>query len=100
MKNNQAKSKRGGKRPGAGRKPGVPNKLTADLKDAILAAAAAAGGDKGMQGYLQARAMDCPNAFLALLGKIIPTQIGGDPDNPVSHKHDVRFIIVPGQPRT
>lgn len=29
MKNNQPESKRGGKRAGAGRKPGVPNKVTA-----------------------------------------------------------------------
>src|SRR5262245_27916153 len=32
------KSKRGGRRPGAGRKKGVPNKLTADVKAAIMAA--------------------------------------------------------------
>lgn len=29
MKNNQTQSKRGGSRQGAGRKPGVPNKVTA-----------------------------------------------------------------------
>lgn len=34
MKNNQAKSKRGGARPGAGRPKGVPNKATASIRDA------------------------------------------------------------------
>ena len=33
LKNNHSQSKRGGARPGAGRKPGVPNKATAELKD-------------------------------------------------------------------
>lgn len=34
MKNNQAKSKRGGARPGAGRPKGVPNKATASIREA------------------------------------------------------------------
>ena len=34
LKNNHVKSKRGGARPGAGRKKGVPNKATADVKAA------------------------------------------------------------------
>lgn len=33
MKNNQQVSSRGGKREGAGRKKGIPNKATAELKD-------------------------------------------------------------------
>jgi len=33
MKNNQQISKHGGKREGAGRKKGIPNKATAELKD-------------------------------------------------------------------
>jgi hypothetical protein len=36
--------KNGGKRPGAGRKKGVPNKLTADMKATIVAAFVDAGG--------------------------------------------------------
>lgn len=34
VKNNQAKSKRGGARPGAGRPKGVPNKATASIREA------------------------------------------------------------------
>ena len=33
LKNNQRNSKRGGARPGAGRKAGVPNKATAEIKE-------------------------------------------------------------------
>ena len=81
MKNNQNKSvprgKNGGKRPGAGRKPGVPNKVTALLKDAILEAATLAGGKSGLVGYLQKQAALTPASFLSLLGKVLPMQIEG-----------------------
>lgn len=70
-------------KPGPGRPKGVPNKSTALLKDAILQAAEAAGGKQGMIGYLQAQATANPGPFLALLGKVLPSQIGSDPDNPL-----------------
>jgi hypothetical protein len=66
-----------------GRARGTPNKTTALLKDAILRAAEAAGGPDGLVGYLQAQATANPGPFMALLGKVLPMQIGGDPDNPV-----------------
>lgn len=66
-----------------GRAKGTPNKTTALLKDAILRAAEAAGGNEGLVGYLQAQATANPGPFMALLGKVLPMQIGGDPDNPV-----------------
>ena len=66
-----------------GRAKGTPNKTTALLKDAILKAAEAAGGSDGLVGYLQAQATANPGPFMALLGKVLPMQIGGDPDNPV-----------------
>jgi len=47
---------RGGKREGAGRKPGTPNKITTQLKEAILEAAHQAGGPGGMVGYLTKQA--------------------------------------------
>ena len=66
-----------------GRAKGTPNKTTALLKDAILKAAEAAGGDDGLVGYLQAQAAANPGPFMALLGKVLPMQIAGDPDNPL-----------------
>lgn len=68
-----------------GRKKGVPNKTTTALKEAILAAAGAAGGKDGMVGYLTTLARENTSAFAALLGKVLPLQIAGDPDNPIRH---------------
>ena len=68
-----------------GRQKGVPNKTTTALKEAILAAAEAAGGKDGMIGYLRTIAIENSGAFVALLGKVLPLQIAGDPDNPIRH---------------
>lgn len=67
---------------GKGRKKGVPNKITANLKEAILEAAKRAGGAGGTVAYLQAQASANPGPFMALLGKVLPMQIVGDKDNP------------------
>jgi hypothetical protein len=71
-----------------GRPKGSPNKTTALLKDAVLLAAERAGkteeGDKeGLVKYLQTQAIANPGPFLSLLGKVLPLQIVGDPDNPL-----------------
>ena len=70
----------GGRREGAGRKPGVPNKLNADLKEMILGALAGAGG----QDYLQRQAEMNPGAFMTLIGKVLPMQITGEGGGPVT----------------
>jgi hypothetical protein len=61
----------GGRRPGAGRKPGVPNKLTADIRASILEAYNLAGGAQ----YLLTQSQANPQAFMALIGKVIPREI-------------------------
>lgn len=72
---------KGGKRKGAGRKKGVPNKLTTSLKDAILGAGADVGqdgkGKDGLRGYLRHVASSDVKAYSALLGKVLPMQIAG-----------------------
>lgn len=70
-------------KPGPGRPKGSQNKTTALLKDAILQAAANAGGDKGLVGYLEVQAVQNPGPFMSLLGKVLPTQVAGDPENPL-----------------
>ena len=58
---------------GKGRKKGVPNKITASVKEMILAALDAVGGQR----YLEEQAKQNPQAFMSLLGRIIPSEING-----------------------
>ncbi len=69
--------------PGPGRPKGVPNKTTTLLKDAILKAAAGAGGREGLVGYLTEQAKDNPGPFMALLGKVLPLQVTGENGGPI-----------------
>jgi hypothetical protein len=73
---------------GKGRPKGSPNKITASLKQAILEAAEAAGGEGGTVGYLTRQAGENPASFMALLGKVLPTQIDGPGENG-EHLHKV-----------
>ncbi|MDR9813101.1 hypothetical protein [Rhizobium hidalgonense] len=75
-----------------GRAKGTPNKTTALLKDAILKAATEAGGADGLVGYLRIQATENPGPFMSLLGKVLPMQVAGDPNNPIVHM--VRREIV------
>jgi hypothetical protein len=65
----------------SGRKKGVTNKKTAELKDMIRNALDMAGGEQ----YLLEQARENPAAFLSLVGKIIPKDlnVGGQQDNPI-----------------
>jgi hypothetical protein len=64
---------------GKGRPKGSPNKMTRALKDIILQALDEAGG----AAYLKRQADKNPVAFMALLGKVLPMQIAGDPAEPL-----------------
>jgi hypothetical protein len=59
-----------------GRQKGTPNKISGALRDAILQAAEQAHED-GVVGYLVQQAKDNPNAFLTLLGKVLPLAVTG-----------------------
>jgi hypothetical protein len=70
-----------------GRPKGAANKTTALLKDAILKAAEQAGnkvGQEGIVSYLEQQASENPGPFMALLGKVLPMTVAGDPDAPLS----------------
>ncbi len=71
----------------AGRKKGTPNKITRQLKEMILEAAELAGGEGGVVAYLKEQAKRNPQAFMSLLGKVLPLQIQGDPENPLHVEH-------------
>jgi hypothetical protein len=63
----------------AGRKKGVPNRLTRNLKEAIMWAAVASGydtkGTGGLNGYLKRLADYEVKTFAAMLNSLVPTQI-------------------------
>jgi hypothetical protein len=71
-----------------GRPKGVPNKTTQLLKDAILSAAETVGedgeGKDGLTGYLVRVAKNDIKAYAGLLGKVLPMQITGDGDTPLT----------------
>lgn len=79
----------------AGNKRG-PSKNSQLLKDAILKAAEAAGGKGGTVAYLTMQAIENPGPFMALLGKVLPTQVVGDAENPVLVHLIERRIVDPG----
>lgn len=68
---------------GPGRPKGSTNKVNTLLKDAILQAAQEAHPE-GTVGYLKRQASENPSAFMTLLGKVLPTQITGDAENPLA----------------
>ena len=66
-----------------GRPKGSLNKTTTVLKDAIILAAAKAGGKGGVVAYLERQANENPAAFMSLMGKVIPLQVEGPEGKPL-----------------
>ncbi len=64
---------------GKGRKKGVPNKITRDLKEMILGALSAVGGQR----WLEDQANENPAAFMTLIGKVLPLQVSGEGGGPM-----------------
>ena len=78
---------------GPGRPKGLKNKLTRDVKEMVIGALAAKGGQK----YLEEQAEKNPVAFMSLIAKIIPTQVAGDPENPLHLVQTVTRRIIDGK---
>jgi len=89
-KHGGARPNTGGARSGAGRKPGVPNKISGDVKAMILGALDEMGGVD----YLVDQAGQNPTAFLTLVGKVLPMTVAGDPNNPIKLAGTVELVIV------
>ena len=68
--------------PGSGRRPGSANSMSsARLREAVFEALKNQEG--GAVGYLSRQAVEEPRAFMALIGKLLPTQITGEDGDPV-----------------
>lgn len=62
-----------------GRPKGSRNKITSEIKDMIVIALDESGGVD----YLKKQAIDNPNAFLTLVGKVLPLQVTGANEGPI-----------------
>jgi hypothetical protein len=81
---------------GAGRPPGSLNKNTTQLREAILGALEAAGGEEGSVGYLKRLAIENSSAFASLLGKVLPTTLqASDSDGGPAKITFERVIVMP-----
>ncbi len=74
---------------GPGRPKGLQNKVTTQIKDMVIQALSEAGGVD----YLVRQAEEEPQAFLTLVGKVLPTQLhhSGEDGRPL--------VIYTGVPR-
>lgn len=84
-----------GSKPGehrGGRKKGTPNKVTAAAKDAIAQAATDLGGTNRIVEWAQEDPKNEAAFWTSIYPKLIPVQVGGDPDNPLIH--EIRRSIV------
>ena len=79
-----------------GRTKGPPNKVTAQIKEAIITAAERYGSDgKGtdsMIGYMMRLAGEQPVAFAGLLGKVLPTQLAGTDEDGEPTVLEMRYV--------
>ena len=48
----------------------------------------------GGQAYLERQAEENPGPFLTLIGKVPPTTLSGDADNPLKVYQQVAYVIV------
>lgn len=71
-----------------GRPKGSTNHQSRLVKEMILAALDKKGGEE----YFIRQADENPTAFMTLIGKVLPTQISGDAENPLTMALEVAFV--------
>lgn len=71
---------------GKGRPPGVPNKVSADVKSMIETALHQAGGIE----YLVEQSEKNPTAFMSLVGRLLPKDINAN----VKGEFDIRAWLM------
>ena len=69
-----AKTRKGGRRPGSGRKKGTPNKLTTAFKQAVQNVYGAIGGD----GAFAKWARENPTEFYKIAARLIPHEVNAN----------------------
>jgi hypothetical protein len=87
---------------GAGRRAGTPNQVTKELKDMIMGALEAQGG----QQYLELQAVLNPGPFMSLIAKLLPKDVAlsnkdGEPlhvtsDPTIDAARRVAFLLYNG----
>lgn len=80
---------------GKGRPKGSPNKLTKALKEMILQALDEAHPG-GSIAYLREQAQSNPNAFMTLVGKVLPLTVAGDKDAPLETVSRIELVALSG----
>lgn len=78
---------------GPGRPKGCANKVTYAVKEMVIQALNKAHRNGGIA-YLTEQAKANPAAFLTLVGKVIPLQMAGDPDNPLTVTTRIEIVGV------
>ncbi|GAA0809519.1 hypothetical protein [Cupriavidus gilardii] len=78
----------GGKREGAGRPKGTPNKLTKDVREAILQVAEGLGGPEGMLRWAQTNEVNERIFWSQIYPKVLPKEVKaeltGEDGGPIS----------------
>jgi len=82
-----------GKKTG-GRVRGVPNKLTTGAKEAIAQVAVNIGGVARMTEWVRKSAENEKAFWTSIYPKLLPLQVAGDKDNPISVINRIERVIV------
>src|SRR5437867_554272 len=72
---------RGGQRPGAGRKPGVPNRFTGAFREAVLLAYNTIGGHQSFSQW----ATQNQTEFYKIAARLIPVEL---------HSEDKQIVVI------
>jgi hypothetical protein len=83
---------------GMGRKKGSVNKTTALVKDAIAQAADKLGGVDRLVKWAKEDAQNERAFWTQIYTKLLPLQVSGDPDNPLTHVHKIERKIIRAKP--
>lgn len=75
-----------------GRPKGTPNKLGATAKEVIAQAATNIGGTLRLTEWIREDPANERAFWATIYPKLIPVQVGGDPDSPLLH--EIRRVIV------